>query len=303
LQLHQLRYALAIAREGSFTRAAEKLYLAQPSLSVQIRKLEQELGVRLFERLGRRAVPTRAGDLFVIQAERVLAELDLLHEQMEQIKSVRGGRLALGVLPSVGTRLLPDVLRAYHQRHPGVEVVMLEQDIDASAEFQRRVNQGELDLAVVRMPATMPGVRAQTLIREPMVALLPPGHRLAGQSCVRLAQLAGEMFVALRSGGGLRVLMNEMCERAGFTPEVSVETGQLSMIWSMVQAGMGVAILPRLAAGEHISVVLIEDDFATRELGVVWRAGEPLSPPAAAFLEFLLRFASGYSEHCYEEAS
>lgn len=294
---------MAIAREGSFTRAAEKLYLAQPSLSVQIRKLEQELGVRLFERLGRRAVPTRSGESFLVQAERVLAEVDVLLEQMEEIKDVRRGRLALGVLPSVGTRLLPDVLRAYHQRHPGVEVVMLEQDLDASAEFQRRVYQGELDLAVVRMPATLPSLRVQTLIREPMVALLPPGHRLAGQPCVHLAELAGEMFVALRSGGGLRVLMNEMCDQAGFTPEVSVETGQLSMIWSMVQAGMGVAVLPRLAAGEHASVVRIEDDFASRELGVVWRAAEPLSPPAAAFLKFLLKFASSYSEHSYEQAS
>ncbi|MBO0850778.1 MAG: LysR family transcriptional regulator [Pseudonocardia sp.] len=303
MQLHQLRYAVAIAREGSFTRAAETLYLAQPSLSVQIRKLEQELGVRLFDRHGRRASLTRAGETFLVQAERVLAEVDLLHERMEEIRDMRRGRLALGVLPSVGTRLLPDVLSAFQRRYPGVEVMMLEQDLDASAEFQRRVYQGELDLAVVRMPVTQAGLLAQTLIREPMVVLLPPGHRFAGRSGLCLAELGDEPFVALRSGSGLRVMMNEMCERAGFTPEVSVETGQLSMIWSMVQAGMGVAMVPRLAAGKHPSVAVVSDEFACRELGVVHRAAELLGPPAAAFLELLLRFASSYSEHSYERVS
>lgn len=296
MQLHQLRYAIAIAREGSFTRAAEKLYLAQPSLSVQIRKMEQELGVRLFERRGRRAVPTIAGDSFLKQAERVLAEVDRLRDQMDEFKDLRRGRVALGVLPSVGTRLLPDILRSYHRRYPGVELMMTEQDLDASSEFQRRVHQGELDLAVVRMPTTLPGLRSQTLVREPIVALLPPGHRLTGQSSVQLAELADEAFVALRSGGGLRTLMNEMCDRAGFVPKVSVETGQLSILWSMVTAGMGVAVVPRLAAGQIGAVAPIKDDYAMRELGVVWRDGEPMSPSAAAFLELLLDFAAPHSE-------
>jgi LysR family hydrogen peroxide-inducible transcriptional activator len=297
VQLHQLRYAVAIAQEGSFTRAAAKLYLAQPSLSVQIRKLEQELDVRLFERLGRSAVPTSAGQTFLAHAERVLAEVDELREQMEEIRDLKRGRVALGVLPSVGTRLLPDVLTAYHQQHPGVDVVMLEQDQDASAEFQRQVHEGTLDLAVVRMPSTQTGLETRTLIREPLVAILPPAHRLTGERRVDLAELAGESFVALRAGSGLRHLMDQMCGRAGFTPEVSVETGQLSIVWGMVRAGMGVALLPRLAAGEHALAVEINDSYATRELGVVWRSAEPLSPPAGVFLKFLLRSASAHSDH------
>jgi LysR family hydrogen peroxide-inducible transcriptional activator len=302
VQLHQLQYAVAIAREGSFTRAAEALYLAQPSLSVQIRKLEQELGVRLFERHGRRATLTSVGRLFLEHAQRVLGDLDRLYSEMEEIKDVRLGRVALGVLPSVGTGLLPDVLCAYRRLHPAVELVLLEQDLDASADFQRRVYEGELDMAVVRMLTVLPGLRAELLVREPIVALLPPGHRLAEHTSVPLAELAEETFVALRTGGGLRTLMNELCGRAGFLPAVSVETGQLSILWSMVQAGLGVAIVPRLAAGGQSTAVRIADDYARRELGLIQRAAEPLSPSALAFRKVLMTFAASCSEGGYEQA-
>ncbi|SFN07648.1 LysR family transcriptional regulator, hydrogen peroxide-inducible genes activator [Saccharopolyspora antimicrobica] len=163
-------------------------------------------------------MPTLAGDSFLKQAERVLAEVERLHDQMDDFKELRRGRVAIGVLPRVGTRLLPDILRAYQRRYPEVELMRTEQDLDASSEFQRRVHQGELDLAVVRMPTTLLGLRSQTLVREPIVALLPPGHRLGGQHSVHLAELADEVFVALRSGSGLHTLMKEMCDQAVSSP-------------------------------------------------------------------------------------
>ncbi|MER5183303.1 LysR family transcriptional regulator [Streptomyces sp. NPDC002896] len=297
VQLHQLRYAVAIAEEGSFTRAATKLYLAQPSLSVQIRKLEQELGVRLFERLGRSAVPTSSGELFLVHARRILAEVDRLHAQMEEIKNLKRGRVALGVLPSVGTQLLPDVLTAYHQQHPGVDLVLMERDTYGSVEFERRVHQGELDIAVVRLPVVQPGLATRPLIREPLFAMLPPGHPLAGAAGVSLADLADETFVALPAGNGLRDLMDAVCARAGFTPKISVETSHLPIMWSMVQSGLGIALLPRLAAAEQRNRVLVTDPYAERELGVIYRSTESLSPSAEIFLDLLLRFAASHSDH------
>ncbi|WP_158228362.1 LysR family transcriptional regulator [Pseudonocardia sp. MH-G8] len=295
MQLHQLRYACTIANEGSFTQAAEKLYIAQPSLSVQIKKLEHELGVHLFERHGRRAVATSVGELFLVHAERILAEVGLLQDQMQQAREVRIGRVAIGVLPSVGTGLLPEVLHAYRQAHPGVEITTTEQDIDASAEFQRRVHHGELDLAVVRTSGRVPSLAANLLLAEPIVALLPPGHPLSGRSAVHLLELADDEFVALRSGGGLRTLMNEMCDQAGFTPKVSVETGQLSMLWRMVHAGMGVTVVPRLAAGDLDPPTLLSDGYARRELRLIHRASEPLTPSAQAFRELLIYHARAWS--------
>ncbi|WP_028937024.1 LysR family transcriptional regulator [Pseudonocardia spinosispora] len=295
MQLHQLRYAVTIAEEGSFTQAAEKLLIAQPSLSVQIKKLEQELGVRLFERHGRRAVPTSVGELFLARATHILAQVTELRDQMRKARDVHLGKVALGVLPSVGTGLLPGVLRSYRQAHPRIEITTVEQDLDASAEFQRRVYRGELDLAVVRASGNLPSLTAELLLAEPIGVLFPPGHALGEQNSASLNDLVEEEFVALRSGGGLRTLMNEMCDRAGFSPNVAVETGQLSMLWRMVNVGMGVAVVPRLAAGDLDCWVALRDPFARRELRVIWRSSEPLSPSARAFREVLFAHAAQWS--------
>ena len=293
VELHQLRYVIAVAREGSFTRAAESLFLSQPSLSVQVRKLEQELGVCLFQRNGRGLVLTGAGEIFLEHAERALHEIDEAGRQIEEVKGLRRGRVSLGVLPSIGARLLPDILSAFHLRYPEIEVTLLEQDV--SGEFEQMVHAGQLDMAMIRMPRTRGDLCGRRLVREPMVALLPPGHRLEGRSQVCLKDLADERFVGMKAGMGLRDLMDQVCERVGFTPQVIVETAQLTIVRGMVRAGIGVSVLPRLAAGAESPTVRLADDFAERRLGVVWRADQPLAPSAQAFLQLLLESASAHS--------
>jgi DNA-binding transcriptional LysR family regulator len=293
VELHQLRYVIAVAREGSFTRAADSLFLSQPSLSVQVRKLEQELGVSLFQRNGRGLAVTTAGEAFLEHAERALFALEEARRQVEEVKGLRRGRVSLGVLPSIGARLLPGILASFHRRHPDIEVTLLEQDV--SGEFEQMVHAGQLDMAMIRMPQTRSDLCARLLVREPMVVLVPPGHRLEGRSEASLQELAEERFVGMKAGTGLRELMDQVCLRAGFTPSVSVETGQLTIVWGMVSAGIGVSILPRLAAGSESPRVRIVDDFAERRLGVVWRADHPLAPPAQAFLRLLLESASPHS--------
>jgi LysR family hydrogen peroxide-inducible transcriptional activator len=290
MELHQLRYVAAVARAGNFTRAAEELYLAQPSLSVQVRKLEQELGVQLFERLGRSVQLTAAGEVFLQHAERALFEVEQARDRMADVRGLRRGRLALGALPSVGAHLLPDVLATFKQAHPGVQTTLLEQDV--SVEFERMVHAGQLDLAIIRLPRTRDDLEDRPLVREPLVALVPPGSAFAGRDRIRLLDLADEDFVALRQSSGLRELMDRVCNRAGFAPRVTVETGQLSIVWGMVRAGVGVSVLPRLAAGTDVDTVRLAERFAYRELGVVWRAGQPLAPPAAEFLQLLVDRAS-----------
>lgn len=293
LELHQLRYVIAVAREGSFTRAAESLFLAQPSLSVQVRKLEQELGVNLFQRNGRGLALTAAGEVFLQHAQRALHEIDEAGRRIEEVKGLRRGRVSLGVLPSIGARLLPDILASFHRRHPQIEVTLLEQDV--SGEFEQMVHAGRLDMAIIRMPQTRRDLCGRLLVREPMVVLVPPGHHLAGRSRVGLEELADERFVGMKAGMGLRDLMDQVCLRVGYTPSVTVETAQLTIVWGMVRAGIGISVLPRLAAGTESPIVRLVDDFAERRLGVVWRADQPLSPPALAFLQLLLESASAHS--------
>jgi LysR family hydrogen peroxide-inducible transcriptional activator len=286
MELHQLRYFVAVAREGSISRAAENLFLAQPSLSTQIRKLEQDVGAELFERLARRVVLTAAGEAFLQSAERVLAELELGRERVAEVVGVRHGRVSVGVLPSVAAHLLPRVLAAFRNGHPGVRVQLVEHDV--SREFEHMVRAGELDLAITRLPVTLAGLRCHTLVREPILLLVPPEHPLRGRRSVPLRELAEEEFVSMRPGYGLRELADRLCAGAGFTPRVALETGQLAIVCGMVAAGMGVALLPRLAADGGECLVPISEPEACRELGVVWRHSSLTSPPVAAFLEALL---------------
>lgn len=289
MELHQLRYVLAVARAGSFSRAAEELFLSQPSLSVQVRKLEKELNVALFERLGRRVILTAAGEIFVEHVESALSHLDQAREKAAQVRGLRAGRISLGVLPSVGAGLLPEVLSTFRAAHPDVEVRLSEHNI--SAEFERMVESGQLDIAVIRTPWTRPGLSGQVLLKEPFAALLPPGHELAGRDELALSTLASENFVAMRRDYGLRELMEQVCLAAGFEPTVTVETTQLSVLHGMVGSGLGVSVLPALAAAGYPHAVPLVDAEARRELGVVWRARSRLSPPAAAFLDVLVDVA------------
>ncbi len=285
MELHQLRYFVTVAQEGTFTRAAERLYLAQPSLSEQIRKLEGELGCPLFERLGRTLAVTSAGEALLPHAQRILFEVEQARLRVQDVRGLRRGRLSIGVLPSAGARLLPRFLAEFRRRHPRVDVVLREDNV--SAELEDLVNSGFLDLAIIRLPARRPGLAARLLVREPMVLLMPPGHRLAGRRALTLREVALEPFVAMRTGSGLRDLLEAVCWAAGFEPHVAVEAGQLGSVQALVLAGMGVTVLPEMASGSEGRRVRVRDAHAFRELGVVWRHGQPLAPAASAFLELL----------------
>lgn len=291
VELHQLRYACAIAEAGSFTRAAARLYLAQPSLSVQIRKLERELATQLFERRGRRVAPTAAGAVFLDHARRALAELDLAREGIRQLAETPPGQVRLGVPPSVACAIVPDMLARLHGEHPEVAAAIVERD--SSEQLVEMVTAGEVDLAVVRAQVSTPDLARVPLLREPLAALLPVGHRLATAERTSLRELAQETFVGLPSGNALRELMEHACGRVGFAPHVAVEANQLASVWGMVRAGLGVAVLPRSAVGAATGVraVTIEERFLHRDLVMVWRRAQRLPAPAETVLALLLSVA------------
>lgn len=286
MDLQQFRYVIAVAEEGNFTRAAERLYLSQPALSVQVRKLEQELGTPLFVRLAREVALTPAGEVFLDHARRALFEVELTRRKVEEVCGLRAGRVEVGVLPSVAASVLPAVLTRFHRQYPGVEVRLVEENI--STHFEHLVHLAQLDLAVIRLPCGRRDLRCRRIVREPLLAMLPPDHPLYDRAEVSLAELADEDFVTMQPRYGLHELLLTVCAQAGYTPRISLATGQLSTVWGMVRAGVGVAVLPRMATGPDTSCTTrISDGFAVRELGVIWRADQPLSPGAAAFLRIL----------------
>lgn len=293
MDLIQLGYFRAAATHEHFTRAAEAAHVAQPALSRQIRTLETELGLALFDRIGRGVRLTSAGRAILPRVERILAEVDGIRRDVRTLTTLEGGAVALGFLHSIGAHLLPGVLATFRTRHPEIGFTLHEA---AWSELEERVLQGDLDLAITS-PLPEPGkdLSAFPLLRDDLVAALPPHHALAPSAEVRLADLAREPFIFLgASFGELRTITREACARAGFAPRVAFEAEGLATMRGLVGAGLGVALLPALASK-------VRDEGAPapvfrplvgrpvhRTIGLVRHAERTLSPAASAFADILL---------------
>src|ERR1700716_2239303 len=202
MELRQLRYLVALAEERHFTRAAAREHVAQPALSQQIRRLEEELGLGLVQRTTRRVAMTDAGDLLVARARRILAELDAARTELNAMARVQTGRVAVGAMHTMGPVDVSLALALFHERHPGVELTVREQSSEELAEMLR---DDVLDLAYLSVTERIEshGLGLQQLVSEELVVILPRSHRLATRSGLRIGELAGEQFISYRDGSRL----------------------------------------------------------------------------------------------------
>ena len=249
MEMHQLAYFESVSRHLHFTRAAEELNVAQPSVSQQIRKLETELGAPLFHRMKRHVTLTEAGKTFLPHARAVLQRVDEARLEVQELSGLRRGTLAVGAPPSVGTHLLPRALAAFSSRHPGIALAFREA---GSRTLLGLLEQGELDMAVVIQPIRHPALETRPLLEEELLLAVPRRHPLAsGQRRVRLAQLREEPFVLLREGAyDLRDQTLAACRRSGFDPVVALDGGEMDSMLRFVAAGIGVAILPEMVLAD-----------------------------------------------------
>jgi LysR family transcriptional regulator, transcription activator of glutamate synthase operon len=249
MEVHQLLYFESVSRHLHFTRAAEELNVAQPSVSQQIRKLEAELGAPLFHRMKRRVTLTEAGQTFLPHARAVLQRLDEARFEVQELTGLRKGSLAVGAPPSVGTHLLPRALAAFSERRPGISLAFREA---GSRTLLTLLEGGELDLAVVIQPIRHPALETLPLLEEELLLAVPRQHALAtGSRRIRLMQLRDEPFVLLREGAyDLREQTLAACRRAGFEPRVALDCGEMDSMLRFVAAGIGLAILPEMVVGD-----------------------------------------------------
>ena len=206
MELRQLRYLVALAEEGSFTRAAESEHIAQPAVSQQIRRLEDELGLALVERTTRRVTLTDAGELLVVRARRVMAELDAAQIELQALRGMHAGHVTIGAMHTMGPIDLSLALALFSQRHPDVQFTVREQSSEEMAEMLRV---DELDLAFLSVTERVEshGLGLEQLVSEELVVLLPLEHRLGRRRQVRMADLAEEAFISFREGARLRELL------------------------------------------------------------------------------------------------
>lgn len=246
MELRQLRYFVTLAETRNFHRAAERLHMSQPPLSVAIRKLEQELGSPLFVRSGRGVTLSPAGRGALEIARATLAQADRFREAVRQGAAGERGRLRVGFVGSATFELLPRIIPAYRRSHAGVELVLEEA---TSVEIARKLETGDLDVGLVRLPLMeIAAIDTEVIDRDELQAALPAASPLAKAAPVRLDALAGEPFILQSRISVLHSATLMACHRAGFVPVVAQEAAQLSAVLALVRSGLGVALVPSRAA-------------------------------------------------------
>src|SRR5215207_6997393 len=277
MELRHLKTLEAIARHGSFTRAAEELHLAQSALSQQVRRLEGELGVELLRRTSRRVDVTAAGEVVVAYARRVLSQVDGLEAELAELTGLVRGRVGIGAMWPTGTFDLPGVLGEFHRRHPGVDIEMVE---DTADDLLARLRADELDLAFASVdPDALGDEFAKTLLfEEELVVAVAHGHPFAAQDHVSFEDLAQETTITYREGSALR----RRVEAA------------MAAVRALVSHGLGAAVLPRSIAelpGPPIVTRPLGREVLTWPVALVWRSARRQPPAAKAFLALALAAA------------
>ena len=285
MEFHQLRYFLAVARTKNFSRAAEQCHVAQPSLSQQIMKLEDELGEKLFERTKREVALTPAGDLLKTHAERVLQEVDLACEGVRELRGLVRGRVVLGVLPTVAPYFLPKRLRLFSAEFPEVEVVVHE---DTTRQLAAALLAKEIDLALVSLPVEQAGLVAEEFFSEKLLVALPLGHILAKRQRIALNDLEREAFILMKEGHCLSGQALQFCQVNGFAPRVSFRSAQIETVLAFVAKGWGVSVVPEMACVRPMQGVCYRPCAGmTRSIGVIRREARPLTHASRALANYL----------------
>lgn len=284
MELRTLRALVAVIRCGSFTEAAAAVFATQSTVSKMVGKLEAELGVQLLDRSGPRVRPTPAGRIVHDQAVAMLQMQDDLLAGIEDLNELRRGQLRLGVPTVGGDALFAPVLAAYRRLYPGVELRLVEH---GSTRLQELLRDGEIDLAGILLP--LPDEFAwKELRREPVVVLLPPGWECADDEPVRFAELRDQPFIMYETGFALTAMLHEACHKAGFTPRVAVQSTQISLIFRLVEAGLGVAFMPRMVATMHrragVRISELTEPRLEWAMTLAWRHDRYVSQAAKAWL-------------------
>ncbi len=281
VQLQQLRYFATLAEVRHFTRAAESLHVAQPSLSQQIRALERELGAELFQRARGNITLTDAGEALLPLARKILADTETARREVQEVAQLRRGRVRLGAPPSLCASLVPDVLRAYHARYPGIELLV---DEGGSQDLVRTLAAGGLDLALIITPLAVgaPALATTELLREDLVVVSAPGEPPpVRRRALRVADLEGLPLVMFRHGYDLREITMAACRAAGFEPVFTVEGGEMDAVLGFVRAGLGLAVVPGMvAARSGLRVTPFEGTRMRRTIALAHR--KDVAPPRAA---------------------
>ncbi|MGW3622965.1 LysR family transcriptional regulator [Streptomyces sp. NPDC000880] len=289
VELRHLKHFVAVAEEGSFTRAAERIHLVQSALSVSIRSLERELGSRLFERTTHHVELTDAGQALLVEARRTLRAADAARDAVAAVHGGVRGTVRVGIMHSSALIDLGNLLARYHQERPLVQIVPSAVQ-GGSTELARQVIDGNLDLAFTSLPGGYPpGLTAHLLVSEPMSLACPPDHPFAGHRVVPLAELDGAQFVDFPPGWGTRRSIDQLFLESGLQREIAVEVADIGTVVELVRAGFGFAFLsPSLVPDTRRVTLRPAQPRPVLSVSLITPNDRPLSAAARALIDLVL---------------
>ena len=287
MDVRALRYSLAIARFGSFTRAAESLHVAQPALSVAIKKLEAELGVTLFLRKAHRVEPTVEGRILLARAERIFNEMDAAIHEIADAIELRTGVIRLGMPPMFGLEYFPNVIAQFHAAYPNISITVVEGSAD---EVGGLLDAGGIDIAMIESRRVRPQWKQVQVGREEMVLCVAPDHPLARRKSIAGSELDG-LPMALFNGTFIqREILDKLCKRGGAKPRVVLQSNSVALIRRAVADGLGAATLLRsLAAGTPPLVAVSFEPKEILRFSLCWRDENYLSKANRALVDFAVK--------------
>jgi LysR family hydrogen peroxide-inducible transcriptional activator len=287
MELHQLRYFVAIAETGNFTRASERNHVSQPSLSQQIQKLEAEIGHKLFHRLGRKAVLTEAGTAFLERARRILFEVENATKELGDKRGL-GRRITVGAVQTVMPYLITPLITRLRDEHPNLLIGARE---DFRGSLLRAVVEGDVDLAVVPQPVKDHRISIEPLFTEPLLLVVGRRHPIASRTEISVADLVDETFVSLGDSSSLAAQIQAFFGDQQFRPNIAFRCAQVATLKQIVASGLGISLLPQLARlpedRESLTYLRLTGSEPTRELVVIRHLQRYQSRGAEQFLTLL----------------
>ncbi|EHS57573.1 LysR family transcriptional regulator [Paenibacillus kribbensis] len=292
MELLQLQYFLAVARLEHVTEAARSLHVTQSSLSKTIQRLEEDLGVPLFDRTGRKLRLNEFGSRFLHRAERALFELEQGKQELSDLSSPEHGTLELAVTTA---STLPNILREFRKKRPYIQfhVQML-----TTQEMVTLLHRGEVDFCLSSPPIEGDEIECQIVFIDPILVAVPKGHRLADRSSVSLAELRDEWFVGVKRGYGTRDLVDSVCKSDGFVPKYVYEGDEPARLSTLVEAEIGIAFIPSTARNsrEHLKYLQVENHKLVREIALLWHRSRYISRAALEFREVVVEYFGAISK-------
>ena len=287
MELRTLRAFVEVVRQGGFTQAAEKVFATQSTVSKAIKHLEDEIGVPLLDRIGHRSKLTAAGEIVYQRALRMLAERNDLMTELDELRGLKRGTLRLGLPPVGSSTLFAPLFAAYHKRHPGVEIRLVEH---GGERLEELLLSGEIELAASLLPVS-DTMEWQAVRLEPLTVLLSTNDELSRRRSVGLLAVKHLPFILFETGFALNRIILDACHRHGFEPNIVARSSQIDFIVELAAAGLGVAFLPRMIAERRklpsVSRVPLVEPETDWHIAMVWRRGAYLSQAASAWLDLV----------------